>query len=169
MGELRNQVEGAPNARDLAILQARAPGRKSTIPESWKPKIVELYLEREWSAKEIAAFFARKLREQDRYVEARILKIRIERYMRTHDFRMRILEGSTDLLALDAGKITKSLSEQAQRGRVDAIKLALEITGVYSPKATDPGPATVQLVINGVPRPNGALIESTAEEIDDGS
>jgi hypothetical protein len=68
------------------------------------------------------------------------------------DFRDLVYARAIVGLDLQAPAILKGVAGKAKRGRVDAARLALELTGRHNPKG-DQAPAQVALVISGVPRP----------------
>jgi hypothetical protein len=68
------------------------------------------------------------------------------------DFRDLVYTGAVVKLDLQSPAILNGLANRAKRGRVDAARLALELTGRHNPKG-DQAPAQVALVISGVPRP----------------
>lgn len=60
--------------------------------------------------------------------------------------------------------ILKGILKKAQRGRVDAARLALEVTGRHNPKG-DSVPTQVAVVFNGVPRPGQMQAVEAAPEL----
>jgi hypothetical protein len=67
-------------------------------------------------------------------------------------FRDLIWANSLIQADLQSGRIVNGLVQKAKRGRVDAAKLALELTGRYTPKG-DATPTQVAIVFGGVARP----------------
>jgi hypothetical protein len=55
-------------------------------------------------------------------------------------------------LDLDSPAILRGIAAKARRGRVDAARLALELTGRHNPRG-EVQPAQVAVVFNGIPRP----------------
>jgi hypothetical protein len=63
---------------------------------------------------------------------------------------------------LQSGQIMNGLVQKAKRGRVDAAKLALELTGRYTPKG-EVQPAQVAIVLGGLRRPIQQNLDSVVE------
>lgn len=91
---------------------------------------------------------------RDRPLEQRLSQARakLRRWEHKESFRDLIYHKAVVDLDLDSPKILKGLSKKAQRGRVDAARLAFELTGRHNPKG-DQVPAQVVVAINGIPRP----------------
>jgi hypothetical protein len=60
--------------------------------------------------------------------------------------------------------ILKGVAQKAKRGRVDAARLALELTGRHNPKG-EQQPAQVAVIISGVPRPRQVTSTNGSEQI----
>jgi|SRR5215472_1016289 len=91
---------------------------------------------------------------RDRPLEQRLSQARnkLRAWERTQNFRDLVWNGAVVKLDLQAPAILDGISQKAKRGRVDAARLALEVTGRHNPKG-DQAPTQVQLVVTGVPRP----------------
>lgn len=70
-------------------------------------------------------------------------------------FRDLVHEHALVALDMEGPNIYEAIGRQAKRGKIDAAKLALELTGRYSPKG-DHQPAQVAVVFTGLDRPRGA-------------
>lgn len=92
---------------------------------------------------------------RDRPLEQRLsqARTRLAKWERDPKFRDLIYNLAVVKLDLQAPEILGGIAKKAKRGRVDAARLALEITGRHNPKG-DQQPAQVALIIQGVPRPS---------------
>lgn len=90
----------------------------------------------------------------DRPLEQRLSQARakLRRWEGKDVFRDLIYSRAVVDLDLDTPAILRGLSKRAKRGRVDAVRLALEVTGRHNPKG-DSTPTQVVVAINGIPRP----------------
>jgi hypothetical protein len=88
-------------------------------------------------------------------MEQRMAKARakLRKWENQDQFRDKVFEKARIALDMESPKILAGIARQAKRGKVDAAKLALEITGRYSPKG-ETQPTQVAVVIGGVPRPS---------------
>lgn len=101
--------------------------------------------------------------EDQQYKAAKQKLIRWERSQRFRDYIWQLGLMRVDMAS---GQILDGLTNKAVRGRVDAARLLLEVTGRHNPKG-DPTPTQITIAFSGVPRPNrGAVIagELVAEE-----
>jgi len=80
-------------------------------------------------------------------------------------FRDQIWELGLIRTDLQTGDILNGLVQKAKRGRVDAAKLALELTGRYTPKS-EQQPTQVAVVFTGISRApaQAELVEADPEE-----
>jgi hypothetical protein len=83
---------------------------------------------------------------------------KLRRWEKRKQFRDLVWELSVQKLDMRANRIIDGVAARGEAGRVDAAKLSLEIAGRYVPKGHDT-PTTVAIMINGVPRPQGEVIE----------
>lgn len=119
-----------------------------------------------------------KTRPIDQQMQAARMKLR--RWERTQSFRDLIYKDAVVKLDLDMPGIFQGIAKKAKRGRVDAARLALEVTGRHNPKG-DQAPTQIALIVNGVPRPkfqmdvnhpvveadvDGQLVQDTSHEDD---
>lgn len=91
-------------------------------------------------------------------------RIRVRKWMGTQKFRDLLWEESVIGLDLETPLILNGVSRKAQAGRIDAARLALEITGRHAPNA-EVTPASININFGGVPRPRRTL--PTAGELVD--
>lgn len=101
----------------------------------------------------------------DRPLEQRLSQARakLRRWEHKQEFRDLIYHKAVVDLDLETPAILKGIAGKAKRGRVDAARLALEVTGRHNPKG-DQAPAQVVVAINGIPRP--ATVVNTELEIE---
>jgi hypothetical protein len=104
---------------------------------------------------------------KDRPLEQRLSQARakLRRWEHMPKFRDLIYHKAVVDLDLDSPKILKGLSKKAQKGRVDAVRLAFELTGRHNPKG-DQTPTQVVVAINGIPRPSRHEITPGVVEIE---
>lgn len=76
----------------------------------------------------------------------------LRRWEKQQKFRDLIYGDAVIKLDLEMPNIFKGIAKKAKRGRVDAARLALEVTGRHNPRG-DQAPTQIALVVNGVPRP----------------
>ena len=104
--------------------------------------------------------------QKDRPLEQRLSQARakLRRWENMERFRDLIYHKAVVELDLASPKIMKGLATKAARGRVDAARLAFELTGRHNPKG-DNTPAQVVVAINGIPRPQ-TQVEAGVIEIE---
>jgi hypothetical protein len=90
---------------------------------------------------------------------------RLRQWERDPKFRDLIWELALVKTDLQTGQIMQGLVQKAKRGRVDAAKLALELTGRYTPKG-EQQPTQVAVVFTGIQR-SQALAELPPPPVDD--
>jgi hypothetical protein len=103
---------------------------------------------------------------KDRPSDQRLSQARtkLRRWETSQKFRDLVYKHAVVELDLEIPGIIKGVSKQARKGKVDAARLALEITGRHNPKG-DQAPTQVAVVFQGIPRPDGRTTEETAVEI----
>lgn len=89
-------------------------------------------------------------------------RARLKAWEKQDDFRDLVYNLAIVKLDLATPQIIAGVTKQAKRGRVDAARLALELTGRHNPKGDDK-PTQVMVQINGVPRPARITGGRTAE------
>jgi hypothetical protein len=82
----------------------------------------------------------------------KVARRRLRFWERQQDFRDLLYIHAVTELDLQTPAILRGVAAKGRRGRVDAARLALEITGRHNPKG-ESQPAQVAVVISGVPRP----------------
>ena len=85
-------------------------------------------------------------------VRLKMARNRIRAWARTQHFRDAMYDAAIIALDLDSPLILQGVGRKAKAGRVDAAKLALEVTGRHTPKG-EPQPTQVEVQFFGVPRP----------------
>lgn len=91
---------------------------------------------------------------KDRPEEQRLSQARakLRRWETSQEFRDLIYHRAVVQLDLETPEILQGVAKKAKRGRVDAARLTLELTGRHNPKG-EQTPAQVVVAINGIPRP----------------
>ena len=103
--------------------------------------------------------------KRDRKTRLRMARNRIRKWEKTQDFRDALWDASVIQLDLDSPQILRGVSRKARAGRIDAARLALEVTGRHDPKG-DGGLTHVEVSFNGIPRPDRDHRVRQTEEID---
>lgn len=80
----------------------------------------------------------------------------------TQSFRDRVYEVAVIQLDMSTPSILAGIGRKAKRGRVDAARLALEITNRHNPKG-DQSPTQVAVIFQDIPRP-GRLVGSGGKD-----
>lgn len=103
---------------------------------------------------------------RDRPLEQRLSQARnkLRNWERDDKFRDLIYNLAVVKLDLQTPQILGGVGRKAKAGRVDAARLALELTGRHNPKG-DSTPAQVIIAFNGVPRPHGSPQAVEASEV----
>lgn len=79
-------------------------------------------------------------------------RARLRGWERDPKFRDLVYNGSIVKLDLQTPAILDGIAKKAKKGRVDAARLVLELTGRHNPKG-EQQPTQVALILSGVPRP----------------
>lgn len=90
--------------------------------------------------------------EKDRKKRLKKARSKLRLWFTTQKFRDAIWQETVLGLELDHPKHLRGISKKAAAGRVDATKLALEITGRHAPQA-EVTPATINIQFGDIPRP----------------
>src|SRR5215831_15976142 len=90
---------------------------------------------------------------------------RCRNWERKQAFRDLVWQYALEITDAKSGAILNGLAKPAINGRVDAAKVALELSGRYTPRGAE-APTAVQIVVNGVPRPPAVVAGS---EVVDGA
>lgn len=80
---------------------------------------------------------------------------KLKRWETMDSFRDLIWKQALIKVDLQTPAILEGVTKKAKKGRVDAARLLLEVTGRHNPKGDSP-PAQIAVVVNGVPRPRRA-------------
>ena len=106
---------------------------------------------------------------KERPIEQQLQAVRtkLKRWEQQQAFRDLVWELAVVDLDMDAPAILRGVSRSAKRGRVDAAKLALEITGRHVTKGDQTAP-NITIAFAGIPRPGPVQI-ADAEVVDDPS
>lgn len=89
---------------------------------------------------------------RNRQTRVKMARTRIRQWNRTQQFRDAVYDTALIKLDLDSPLILQGVSRKARAGRVDAARLALELTGRHDPKG-EQGVSHVEVSFNGIPRP----------------
>ena len=101
--------------------------------------------------------------EEQRLSQART---KLRNWEQSQAFRDMIYNLAVVKLDLQTPAILGGIAKKAKRGRVDAARLALEVTGRHNPKG-EAAPTQIIVAIEGVPRPHVVRSSDTApDEID---
>jgi len=76
----------------------------------------------------------------------------LRRWERKDEFRDLVYAQAVVKLDMSTPEILSGIAQKAKRGRVDAARLALEVTGRHNPKGEDK-PTAIYVQIANVPRP----------------
>lgn len=94
---------------------------------------------------------------------------RIRAWEKTDQFRDALWDASVIKLDLETPHILAGIAKKAKAGRVDAARLALELTQRHVPKG-EVTAANVNVVFEGIPRPgDNEVIDGEIVDEDDGS
>lgn len=117
--------------------------------------------------------FAKKFAKQivpkhdgDRDKLMRKARARVRQWRRTEKYRQALWDWCVADVDLAMPDILNGVVSKARAGRVDAARLALEITGRHAPNS-EVQPAAIQVVFNNLPRPQQEVVDGEAEEIVD--
>jgi hypothetical protein len=112
--------------------------------------------------------------QKDRPLEQRLSQARakLRRWEGDEKFRDMVYHRAVVEIDMATPGIIKGVIGKAKRGRVDAARFALELSGRHNPKG-DSAPAQVVVAINGIPRPHTVVnteleIEGTVIAEDEG-
>jgi len=104
----------------------------------------------------------------DRPLEQRLsqARVKLRRWEANQEFRDMIYQRAVVELDIATPGILRGISSKARRGRVDAARLALELTGRHNPKG-EQAPTQVAVVFQGIPRPVGTQMTGPIVDADD--
>jgi hypothetical protein len=117
------------------------------------------------SRKEIAAVIMDKLykdKEWDREAKMKSARFKLRSWEAKSWFRDLVWDNAVVALDMETPSILRGVARKAKKGRVDAAKLALSVTGRYNEKSVDiPAAVTINLV--GISRPERQAVEAGSE------
>jgi hypothetical protein len=151
---------GSEEPRELlSELNGRDPAHKEAISEV-QLTAARLYgqgFERRQIAKILMVHLASPIRTdgRTRTTKERLRRAtrRLREWERKQEFRDLIWNHAVVQLDMSSPQILSGVSQKAKRGRVDAARLALEVTGRHNPKGLDK-PTDINLTITNIPRPD---------------
>ena len=158
--------------------QAHLPAKSENSPESLpepldsdevlRRHVAKLYGQG-WKRSQIAkALYKHLVVNQDRPLDQVIRQARTKLRRWEHQDSFRDLMWSQAVVDMDlaAPAILSGLTRSAKRGRVDAAKLALEITGRHVTKGDQTAP-NITIAFAGIPRPTEVRQIADAEVVED--
>lgn len=92
-------------------------------------------------------------KEMVRRSRERVARSKLRKWEQRQAWRDLIWEQSVVALDLDVPDILRGVANKAKRGRVDAAKLALEVTGRHSSRGEEK-PTEIHIQIANIPRPD---------------
>ena len=93
------------------------------------------------------------------------MRRRLKQWEETQWFRDAVYEYAMIKTEMAIPAIMEGVRSRARRGRVDAARLVLEVTGRHNPRGEQAAPAVVQINFGGaVPRPATRQLEEPIEE-----
>lgn len=100
----------------------------------------------------------------DKVEAEKAMRKRLRQWEETQWFRDSVYDYAINLTDLDVPRILNGVRQRARRGRVDAARLVLEVTGRHNPRGEAAAPAVVQVNFAGaVPRPESRTIDDGQE------
>lgn len=96
------------------------------------------------------------------------VRAKLKRWEAKQEFRDMVWDLAVIDLDMSTPAILRGIARSAKRGRVDAAKLALEVTGRHVPKGDNVAP-NITIAFGNVPRPSRTPIqiaESTVEDVE---
>lgn len=93
-------------------------------------------------------------------------RAKLRRWEHRELFRDEVYKQAVVKTDLALPSILKGVVRTARRGRVDAARLALEVTGRHNPRGEQQAPNVV-VAINGIPRPQGEPVGEVIDQVDD--
>lgn len=152
---------------------ARKPSQKSDLPSVPEAKLTPVQslaaqlLGRGYTVSQVAErlvdYIIRNSRRK-RETRLKMARNRLRSWAKTQEFRDAMYDSAIIALDLESPLILQGVARKAKAGRVDAARLALELTERHVPKG-DTQPAHVEVIFDGLPRPDrGAEEEEVVEE-----
>jgi hypothetical protein len=95
------------------------------------------------------------------------MKKRLRSWEETQWFRDAVYDATMTKTDMALPQIMAGVRSRAKRGRVDAARLALEVTGRHNPRGESSAPSVVQINFGGnIPRPQNRVNDTPPEEIE---
>ena len=91
-------------------------------------------------------------RDRTREEQQSLARNKLRRWEKSQKFRDLLYQHAVVQLDLETPAILQGVAKVARRGRVDAARLALEVTGRHNPKGDDK-PTEITVHIGNIPRP----------------
>lgn len=160
---MRNLADPEPNGHKKKNLPATTDGPRPLTPVQIH---CAMLLGQGFSIPQVAArmvdYIIQKSNRDPAY-RKKLARNRLRKWRKRPEFRDKQWEAAVTALDNSTPAILKGLAKKAIAGRVDATKLALEITERHTPKG-EPMAANVQVVFTGLPRPE-ADVELDEDDI----
>lgn len=143
------QVEPVRTSLEVVAKPSASPKQVSVL----QVQVVQL-LARGYTIPEAAVKLQHRLvpHEADRKKRLKKARTRIRLWMASQKMRDLLWEESVHGLDLKTPQILNGVAKKAAAGRVDAARLALEITGRHAPQA-EVTPAQININLGEIPRP----------------
>lgn len=105
----------------------------------------------------------RQYRDMDEDEAVKAMRKKLRSWEETQWFRDAVYDYTIVQTDMDIPRIMAGVRNRARRGRVDAARLALEVTGRHNPRGQENTPAVVQISFGGaVPRPGSRVIDEAS-------
>jgi hypothetical protein len=137
-----------PEWQPIAARAARLYGQGYDRKEISKAVAEAMYEDKEWPREE----------------KVQAARTTLRRWEEKAWFRDLVWDSAVIELDMSTGQILRGIKNKAKRGRVDAAKLALAVTGRYNEKE-QAVPASVTINLVGVPRPARQAVEASSDVV----
>lgn len=117
-----------------------------------------------YTAHEIALHVAKKKGRNYTRIKGQVQRVAAE----DQEFRTGQALAMEGGMIMDLPAIGEAVVRRAKRGRVDAAKLVLEITGVHNPKVKHEHSGDITISMNAIPRPEKTDDRTSQQVLDDG-
>jgi hypothetical protein len=119
---------------------------------------VRLYAEGKTRSTVAQLLGPRLYRDMDEEDAVKAMRKKLRSWEETQWFRDAVYDYAIVQTDMDIPRIMAGVRSRARRGRVDAARLALEVTGRHNPRGQENAPAVVQISFGGaVPRPDSRV------------
>lgn len=155
-----------PNTPAKQPRQGADRTRNDLISEKKRQAYLSL-LAKGFTAEQIACKLAEKGTRRYRKIKGQVLRVASE----DEEYLASKASHFEGVLASQLPEMGEALARRARRGRVDAIKLALEVTGVHNPKVKHEhtGGVDIRLVMTRPPRQENETLADAAQALEDGT